>query len=85
MRYFSIVLDRMTEFNGKTFTLFCWSHSHLVFNVNLVTNGDAETGPCETSSGVTHPTGWNYNGPITQVSYNNPSYGDLSAVDPGPR
>jgi hypothetical protein len=53
--------------------------------VNLVTNGDAETGPCQNNSGVTHPTGWTYNGTITQVSYNNPIYGDLTATSPGPR
>lgn len=31
----------------------------LAFNVNLFINGYGETGPCENSSGVTHPTGWN--------------------------
>ncbi len=47
-------------------------------------NGDAENGPCESSSGVTHPTGWNYNGTITQIYYNN-IYGDQMNTDPGPR
>ncbi|CAF1038853.1 unnamed protein product [Adineta ricciae] len=54
------------------------------FNKNLLINGDGETGPCETGGGVTHPTGWNYNGTITQISYNNPQHGDLTPSDPGP-
>ncbi|CAF2939598.1 unnamed protein product, partial [Rotaria sp. Silwood2] len=52
--------------------------------MNLITNGDGATGPCETAGGITHPTGWNYNGTVTQISYNNPTYGDLSLSDPGP-
>ncbi|UJR17945.1 hypothetical protein I4U23_004844 [Adineta vaga] len=53
-------------------------------NQNLLINGNGETGPCETGGSVTHPTGWNYNGTITQISYNNPTYGDLTHSDPGP-
>jgi hypothetical protein len=60
----------------------------LVFNlepsVNWLTNGNAETGPCESGSGVTHPTSWNYNGGVTQVDYNT-IYGALYSTDPGPR
>jgi hypothetical protein len=52
--------------------------------VNWLINGDGETGPCESSSGVTHPTGWNYNGLITQIYYNNTN-GDLMWDDTGPR
>jgi hypothetical protein len=51
---------------------------------NWVINGDAETGSCEPGADITHPTGWNYDGPITQVYYNNPN-GDLMYTDPGPR
>ncbi len=47
-------------------------------------NGDGENRPCETGNGITHPTGWNYNGTITQIYYNN-TYGDLMYNDPGPR
>ncbi|CAF1237702.1 unnamed protein product [Adineta steineri] len=54
------------------------------FNINLVTNGDAETGSCQVSGGVTSPVGWNYNGPITQVIYNNPTSGCMTSSDPGP-
>ncbi|CAF1682960.1 unnamed protein product, partial [Adineta ricciae] len=54
------------------------------WNNNLLINGDGETGPCETGGGVTPPTGWNYNGTITQISYNNPTYGVLTPSDPGP-
>ncbi|CAF1249048.1 unnamed protein product [Adineta steineri] len=54
------------------------------FNINLVTNGDAETGSCQVSGGVTSPVGWNYNGPITQVIYNNPTSGCMASSDPGP-
>jgi hypothetical protein len=56
-----------------------------VLNINLLTNGDAETGLCETGENVTHPTGWHYNGSITQVSYNASYYGSLSYTDPGPK
>jgi hypothetical protein len=41
----------------------------LATKINLVINGDAETGPCATDSDVTHPTGWNYKGRVTQISY----------------
>jgi hypothetical protein len=56
----------------------------LALNVNLVINGDAETGPCQNGTNVTHPTEWNYNGTITQVSYNANFSGSLSSSDPGP-
>ncbi|CAF1267301.1 unnamed protein product [Didymodactylos carnosus] len=39
------------------------------YGVNIVVNGDGETGPCETSGVITPPTGWTPNGSITQVSY----------------
>jgi len=42
----------------------------LVLNVNLIMNGNAETGPCQTSTGTISPTGWNYNGTISQMYYN---------------
>ncbi|CAF1172765.1 unnamed protein product, partial [Didymodactylos carnosus] len=54
------------------------------FGTNIVVNGDGETGVCETSSGSISPLGWTTNGPITQVSYFNSVYGDLSFSDPGP-
>jgi hypothetical protein len=57
----------------------------LGFNINVVTNGDAESGACETGSGVTHPTGWNYNGTITQIYYNNTANVGYSTSIPGPR
>lgn len=47
-------------------------------------NGDGETGPCQAGNGVTRPTGWEYNGTITQVYYNN-TYADQMYTDPGPR
>ncbi|CAF1426828.1 unnamed protein product, partial [Adineta steineri] len=54
-----------------------------ISTANWLINGDAETGPCETGSGVTHPTGWNYNGTVTQVHYND-TYADISYTDQGP-
>ena len=56
-----------------------------VFGVNLLFNGDAETGPCNVIDGVTSPTGWNYDGPITQAIYNNDDSDFLLSTDPGPR
>ncbi|CAF4221725.1 unnamed protein product, partial [Adineta steineri] len=50
---------------------------------NWLINGDAETGTCQSGNGVTHPTGWMYNGSITQVYYNNTA-ADLLSTDPGP-
>ena len=43
----------------------------LVFNTNLITNGDAETGACAASASISSPTGWSFSGPITQMYYNN--------------
>lgn len=43
----------------------------LVFNVNMLVNGDAETGLCATDGNVTSPTGWTTNGDLTQIAYNN--------------
>ena len=38
-----------------------------MYGVNLVMNGDGESGPCEVSYGVTHPTWWSYSGGVTQI------------------
>ena len=56
----------------------------LVSERNWIMNGDAETGPCASDSSVVSPTGWNHNGTVTQVYYNNPSSSQLT-TDPGPR
>jgi len=53
--------------------------------VNLVVNGDGETGPCEASNNITHPTGWNFNGAVTQMLYDNAQYGTLFLTSLGPR
>jgi hypothetical protein len=51
-------------------------YNHLTFNKrffplapksNWLINGNAESGPCELSDGITSPTNWNYNGTITQM------------------
>ena len=44
---------------------------YLVSNVNIVYNGDAETGTCATGSGQVDPTGWYFTGTITQLAYDN--------------
>ena len=51
----------------------------------MLMNGNAETGPCEMSNGITHPTQWLYSGSVTQISYNNTQYGTQSYSTPGPR
>ena len=56
----------------------------LVLNKNFIINGDAESGPCEIASYVTHPTIWSYDGPITQIYYNNTDIGGLTISSPGP-
>ncbi|CAF0977990.1 unnamed protein product [Adineta steineri] len=55
----------------------------IISKFNLLINGDAETGPCELGKNVTHPTGWVYDGPITQVRYNNTA-ADQFFTSPGP-
>ncbi|UJR17379.1 hypothetical protein I4U23_004274 [Adineta vaga] len=55
-----------------------------IMNTNLVRNGDAENGTCQTGGNVTHPTKWNYNGTITQVIYNASYLLSLQSTDPGP-
>lgn len=57
----------------------------VVFNVNLLVNGDAETGPCATNKSIVHPTGWNYNGSVTQINYNNTSNTGTTPTMPSPR
>lgn len=43
----------------------------LASNANMVSNGGAEVGPCASGSSVVSPTGWFYNGTVTQARYNN--------------
>jgi len=57
----------------------------LVYDVNILVNGDGETGPCEMGGGITYPMGWSYYGSITQISYNNTGYSPQSYATPGPR
>ncbi|CAF0857521.1 unnamed protein product [Didymodactylos carnosus] len=54
------------------------------YGVNLIINGDGETGPCETGGGTTHPSFWTYNGTITQVQYGNLQWADQNWTSPGP-
>lgn len=51
----------------------------------MLVNGDGETGPCEMGGNITSPTGWNYNGTITQIYYNNSGYSTQTPTTPGPR
>ena len=51
----------------------------------MLANGDAETDACEMDRNVTSPTGWNYNGSITQTSYSNTFYNFQRYTTPGPR
>lgn len=68
--------------------------SHVVFfsfyvnvyvesNFTWLANGNAEQGPCQSSTGVTPPTGWIYSGMMTQMAYDfNVTY---TMSNPGPR
>jgi hypothetical protein len=56
-----------------------------VYGVNILINGNAETGPCEMGNNITHPTEWSYIGAVTQVSYNDTQYGSQFYSSPGPR
>jgi len=55
-----------------------------LYGINLVVNGDAETGNCSTDSTVVLPTAWVAFAPITQLSYNN-TISAASDSTPGPR
>ncbi|CAF1098158.1 unnamed protein product [Adineta steineri] len=55
-----------------------------LFNINLVTNGNGEIGNCSSSNASVSPMGWNVNGPITQIYYNNTSFPDQNFATIGP-
>ena len=48
-----------------------FTEEYLVLNINLLINGDAETGGCPIGNNRTSPYGWSFSGPISQVSYSN--------------
>lgn len=56
-----------------------------MYGVNLLINGDAETGHCDTSGYFLAPTNWSYVGDITQMAYNNSLKPDLVGNISGPR
>lgn len=53
--------------------------------MNWLKNGDGETGPCSVGDPPMAPTDWDYNGTITQVTYNNNTVHSLMITDQGPR
>ena len=57
-------------------------------NINLVTNGDGESGLCESGNDTNSPSGWTFSGPITQLCYNNTKsfsdFVDQTLSTPGP-
>ncbi|CAF4055491.1 unnamed protein product [Adineta steineri] len=54
-----------------------------ILGMNLVVNGDAETGPCgQDDTTIMHPTGWNYTGTVSQITY--VASWDLTSSSPGP-
>ena len=57
----------------------------LDFNINVVRNGDAETGPCSVSGELPGPSIWKYNGNVTQLSYSDPVTISQRVTSPGPR
>ena len=68
-----------------TATTTSMSTASLGFSINLVKNGDAETGLCSTNRSISSPTGWSYSGPISQLCYNNSQVPDQTDSTPGPR
>jgi hypothetical protein len=54
----------------------------IVYDENVLTKGDAESGPYATSSSVTYPTEWIYFGNITQISYSAPETQTYSTLGP---
>ncbi|CAF4629278.1 unnamed protein product, partial [Rotaria socialis] len=71
--------------SSKTTTVSATTLSYFISNANMVTNGDGETGSCAINSEVVSPPGWNYNGNITQVYYNDSIliYGAPAFYGPG--
>ncbi|CAF1228720.1 unnamed protein product [Adineta steineri] len=55
----------------------------LISTSNWLINGDGEIGSCQAGFGITSPTGWMYNGAVTQIYYS-ASDGDLNSTTPGP-
>ncbi|CAF3957502.1 unnamed protein product [Rotaria sp. Silwood2] len=55
---------------STTFSSIDTSAPSSVFNINLLINGDAETGPCGTTDAITPPTNWDYSGTVFQIFYN---------------
>lgn len=53
--------------------------------MNVIQNGDGETGSCQSSNGVTTPTGWSVSGTMTQVVYGNSLISFQTLSTPGPR
>jgi hypothetical protein len=52
--------------------------------MNLVKNGNGETGPCSQDAYLVSPTSWYSPGSITQIVYNQTD-ATLMTTDPGPR
>lgn len=55
-----------------------------LFNVNIINNGDGETGACQTSNRVTSPSGWSVSGTVTQTTYGNTQISYQTSTTPGP-
>ena len=66
-----------------------FTEEYLVLNVNLLINGDGETGGCPIGNNRTSPYGWSFSGPISQVSYSNDAntsvFRDQSPSTVGPK
>ncbi len=48
-------------------------------------NGDAENGSCAIDRQVKHPIQWNWNGRISQITYDVSTLGDLFSSSAGPK
>ena len=75
-----------TLLSSKSFCLNIYVQFFVLdFNINVVRNGDAETGPCSVSGELPGPSIWKYNGNVTQLSYSDPVTISQRVTSPGPR
>ncbi|CAF0797949.1 unnamed protein product [Adineta ricciae] len=75
------IIETSTHFtNTSTAATTTATTTIAIFNVNLITNGNGETGTCSLANETASPPGWNVSGPISQIYYNNTFFGDQSST-----
>ncbi|CAF1197547.1 unnamed protein product [Adineta steineri] len=76
-------LTQKTTVSTSTMSTTLATTTTTISTSNWLINGDGETGSCQVGYGITSPTGWMYNGPVTQIYYS-ASDGDLNSTTSGP-